>query len=65
VRRGPVGVKVLARENPLLAPKMVRESMSVREAWLKGRTGRKGGKGRDEGAGRLERRKVGGGFLRK
>ena len=53
------------RENPLLAPKVVRESMGVREAWLKGRTGRKGGKGRGEGAGRLERRKVGGCFLRK
>jgi len=66
VKRGPVTVKVLEKRNELLPPKVNNRSMSVRESWLKGRQGRPA-KGKKKGVlgGKMERKEVGRGFLRR
>ncbi|KAK3077692.1 hypothetical protein LTS18_009565 [Coniosporium uncinatum] len=66
VKRGPVTVKVLEKRNELLPPKANNKSRNIREAWLKGRQGRPV-KGQKTGVldGRMERREVGRGFLRR
>ncbi len=58
IKRGPVRVKVLEASNPSLPPPASKVSRHTREQWLQGRVGRKGKPA-------VERRKVGGGFLRK
>ncbi|KAF2270204.1 hypothetical protein CC78DRAFT_599597 [Lojkania enalia] len=37
VKKGPVNVHVLMQQNPLLAPKVNRNTKNIREQWLKGR----------------------------
>ncbi|KAF2086411.1 hypothetical protein K490DRAFT_57714 [Saccharata proteae CBS 121410] len=64
VKRGPVTVRVLEQQNKLLPPKISKGSRDLREKWLMGE--RKGkGKGKMAGIGGGERKKVGGGFLRR
>lgn len=58
MRRGPLRVKVLEHQNPSLPPRANRDGRSVREGWLAGKA-RKGSRAA------VERKKVGGGFLRK
>ncbi|OCK83542.1 hypothetical protein K432DRAFT_379404 [Lepidopterella palustris CBS 459.81] len=67
VKRGPINVRVLEKNNTLLAPKASLRSRSIREAWLKGRFAKKAagkGKSRFEDS-KMERKVVGGGFLRR
>lgn len=72
VKRGGVNVRVLEEQNELLASKVNQDTKNVRESWLKGRREGKGkGKGTSgKGANgkmrfqRMERKAVGGGFLR-
>ncbi|KAI9776270.1 MAG: hypothetical protein M1839_000504 [Geoglossum umbratile] len=58
VKRGPITVRVLESTNTVLAPKVVKATSSIRESWLVGRPGKNGHPS-------VERRKVGGGFLRR
>ena len=58
VMRGPITVRVLEPANKVLAPKVVKASSSIKQSWLAGRPGRNGHPS-------VERRKVGGGFLRR
>ncbi|KAH0544898.1 hypothetical protein FGG08_000978 [Glutinoglossum americanum] len=58
VRRGPVRVRVLESANEFLPPKVRKASSSIKQRWLAGRPGRNGHP-------QIERRKVGGGFLRR
>jgi len=66
VKKGSLNVRVLAQENVLLAPKVNRDTKNVREKWLKGRqTEKMQNKGRKKmQLKKMERRPVGGGFLR-
>jgi len=57
VRVGPVSVSVLEKFNRLLPPRADERSRAIREGWLEGR--------RVKGSGMFERKKVGGGFLRR
>ena len=57
IKVGPVNVSVLEKFNRLLPPKATSGGKSLREAWLVGRRG-KGGLA-------VERRKVGGGFVKR
>jgi hypothetical protein len=68
VKKGSLSLRVLQEQNERRAPKVNRESMSIREKWLKGRDREK--KKEPKKAKRkmefkkVERRTVGGGFLR-
>ncbi|KAL1649922.1 hypothetical protein SLS58_001298 [Diplodia intermedia] len=63
VKKGPVKVRVLEKGNKFLPPKTSTSgSRTVRDTWLQGRKMTEGRKGLFGG---LERRKLGGGFLRK
>ncbi|EKG18397.1 U3 snoRNA associated [Macrophomina phaseolina MS6] len=63
VKKGPVKVRVLEKGNKFLPPKVSNSgTKSVRDTWLQGRKTKEGKKGSFGG---LERRKIGGGFLRK
>ncbi|KAF4543144.1 U3 snoRNA associated [Lasiodiplodia theobromae] len=63
VKKGPVKVRVLEKGNKFLPPKVSTSgSRSVRDTWLQGRKMKEGKKGSFGG---LERKKIGGGFLRK
>ncbi|GME37688.1 U3 snoRNA associated [Neofusicoccum parvum] len=63
VKKGPVKVRVLEKGNKFLPPKVMSNgSKSVRDTWLQGRKIKETRKGSFGG---LERKKVGGGFLRK
>ncbi|KAF2676687.1 hypothetical protein K458DRAFT_321428 [Lentithecium fluviatile CBS 122367] len=64
--KGSVNVSVLAQQNALLAPKVNRNTTNIREHWLKGRQQEKRGKkAMSKGQfKKMERRAVGGGFLR-
>lgn len=63
VKKGPVKVRVLEKGNKFLPPKAVGSgSRSARDQWLQGRKVKETKKGSFGG---LERKKVGGGFLRK
>ncbi|KAF2497566.1 hypothetical protein BU16DRAFT_525212 [Lophium mytilinum] len=71
VKRGPVYMRVLAKPNELLSPKVNLASRGLREHWLRGREKGKG-KGADTKSKRkpqkpktMERKSVGGSFLRK
>jgi U3 small nucleolar RNA-associated protein 16 len=73
VKRGSINVSVLGKQNPLLAPKFNKATKNIREHWLKGRQqvkhnqakgGKAGKKGKPESLRKVERRTVGGGFLR-
>ncbi|KAF2180804.1 hypothetical protein K469DRAFT_741017 [Zopfia rhizophila CBS 207.26] len=66
VRKGPVNVHVLAKQNSLLPPKANRDTKHVREKWLKGKQAEKRGKNgrKDLEFRKIERRSTGGGFLR-
>ena len=57
-QRGSVKVRVMETSHGRLAPKVGKASKSLKESWLAGRQGRKG-------EGGFERRKIGGGFLRR
>ncbi|KAF1962038.1 hypothetical protein CC80DRAFT_488407 [Byssothecium circinans] len=66
VKKGSVNVSVLSKQNALLAPKVNKSTKNIREHWLKGRQQDKKAK---KGSGKvpfkkMERRPVGGGFLR-
>jgi U3 small nucleolar RNA-associated protein 16 len=67
VKKGSLNVHVLAPQNMLLAPKVNRDTKNIRERWLKGRQvdkiSAKGKKGKMQFR-RVERKSVGGGFLR-
>jgi len=67
VKKGSLNVHVLAPQNMLLAPKVNRDTKNIRERWLKGRQAdkisAKGKKGKIQFR-RVERKSVGGGFLR-
>jgi len=58
VKRGPITVRVLEPANEVLAPKIVKATSSIRQSWLAGRLGRNGQPS-------VQRRKIGGGFLRR
>ncbi|KAI9767986.1 MAG: hypothetical protein M1840_005298 [Geoglossum simile] len=58
VKRGPITIRVLEPANKVLAPKVVKASSSIKQSWLAGRPGRNGHPS-------VERRKIGGGFLRR
>ncbi|KAL8936366.1 MAG: hypothetical protein Q9216_004972 [Gyalolechia sp. 2 TL-2023] len=58
VRRGNVRIRVLEERQATLAPKVSKSSQMIRESWLAGRLGAKGRVV-------MERRKMGGGFVRK
>lgn len=58
VKKGNVRIRVLEDGPPILPPKISKTSQMIRESWLAGRTGRKGKP-------MMERRKVGGGFVRR
>ena len=58
VKRGSIKVRVLESNKSILAPRNSKTSMMLKESWLAGRRGRKGGV-------EIERRKIGGGFVRK
>ncbi|KAK7720625.1 hypothetical protein SLS57_005404 [Botryosphaeria dothidea] len=63
VKKGPVKVRVLEKGNKLLPPKVSNSgTKSVRDQWLQGRKAKEGKKGSFGG---LERKKLGGGFLRR
>ncbi|KAF2456295.1 hypothetical protein BDY21DRAFT_47627 [Lineolata rhizophorae] len=67
VKRGPVSVRVLDEQNPVLAPKADGAMRSVRERWLMGREGqgsRRGRKERRRPAANMERKGRKRGFLR-
>jgi len=67
VKKGSLSVHVLAQQNMLLAPKVNRDTRNIRERWLKGRqTDKHGMKGRTTKMRfqKVERRAIGGGFLR-
>lgn len=66
VKRGSVNVAVLAQQNALLAPKVNRDTKQIRERWMKGRQQEKTGKkvGSKVQFRRMERKAIGGGFLR-
>ncbi|KAA6411580.1 MAG: hypothetical protein FRX48_04860 [Lasallia pustulata] len=58
VKRGPVTVRVLEAQRQLLPPRASKTSKALKEAWLVGRRGA-------GGAAVVQRRKLGGGFVRK
>ena len=58
VQRGPVRVRVLEPQRQLLPPRASKTSKALKEAWLVGRRGA-------GGAVVVQRRKLGGGFVRK
>ncbi|KAL8999736.1 MAG: hypothetical protein Q9188_005818 [Gyalolechia gomerana] len=58
VRRGNVRIRVLEEKQATLAPKVSKASQMIRESWLAGRPGAKGRV-------MIERKKMGGGFVRK
>ncbi|KAH0556510.1 hypothetical protein GP486_005600 [Trichoglossum hirsutum] len=58
MKSGPFSIRVLESTSKSLAPRVGRVSSSVKQRWLAGRPGR-------NGRGGIERRKVGGGFLRR
>ncbi|KAL9025159.1 MAG: hypothetical protein Q9196_005972 [Gyalolechia fulgens] len=58
VRRGNTRIRVLEERQATLAPKVSKSSRTIRESWLAGRSGAKGRVV-------MERRKMGGGFVRK
>ena len=58
VKRGPVNVRVLEVQRQLLPPKASKTSKALKEAWLAGRRG-------PGGTRVVQRRKLGGGFVRK
>ena len=58
VKRGPVNVRVLEAERQVLPPKASKPSKALKEAWL---VGRRGAGGSDV----VQRRKLGGGFVRR
>ena len=66
VKRGNINVSVLSKQNALLVPKANRNTKNIREQWLKGRQqDKKAKKGAGKVSfGKMERRPVGGGFLR-
>ncbi|KAF2803611.1 uncharacterized protein BDZ99DRAFT_468140 [Mytilinidion resinicola] len=71
VKRGPIRMRVLAKPNELLTPKVNLGSRGLREHWLRGREKGKG-KGADKKSTRkpqkpkaMERKSFGGSFLRK
>lgn len=57
VRKGNVRIRVLEDRRAILPPKVSKQSQSIRESWLAGRSGAKG-------KAMMERRKMGGGFVR-
>ncbi|KAL8732703.1 MAG: hypothetical protein Q9181_003871 [Wetmoreana brouardii] len=57
IRKGNVRIRVLEDTKPVLPPKVSKSSQMIRESWLAGRLGYKGKV-------MMERRKVGGGFVR-
>lgn len=62
VRMGNVRIRVLEDQRAILPPRVSKASQSIRESWLAGRPGgRLGAKGKVM----MERRKVGGGFVRR
>ncbi|KAF2791898.1 hypothetical protein K505DRAFT_279804 [Melanomma pulvis-pyrius CBS 109.77] len=67
VKKGSLNVHVLGQQNMLLAPKVNRDTKNIREKWLKGRQAEKqlkGGRRQKMQFRKVERRAVGGGFLR-
>ncbi|KAL8721212.1 MAG: hypothetical protein Q9225_002061 [Loekoesia sp. 1 TL-2023] len=58
VRKGNVKIRVLEERQAILPPKVSKSSRTIRESWLAGRLGAKGRVV-------MERRKLGGGFVRK
>jgi hypothetical protein len=64
VKKGSLNVRVLEQQNALLGPKMNKDTRNVREKWLKGREVEKQKKGKNLKFKKVERRPVGGGFLR-
>ncbi|KAL8916699.1 MAG: hypothetical protein Q9208_008346 [Pyrenodesmia sp. 3 TL-2023] len=58
VRKGNVRIRVLEDRGAILPPKVSKQSQSIRESWLAGRPGAKG-------KAMIERRKMGGGFVRR
>lgn len=58
VKRGPVNVRVLESQRQFLPPRASKTSKALKEAWLFGRRG-------PGGAVVIQRRKLGGGFVRK
>lgn len=66
VKKGKLNVSVLAQRNALLAPKVNRDTKNIREHWLKGREAHRKGRGGRKAMTfkKMERRAVGGGFLR-
>jgi hypothetical protein len=66
VKKGKLNVHVLERQNKFIAPKVNSDSKNVREKWLKGRQNDRAFKKGKMVMGRtkVERRAVGGGFLR-
>ncbi|KAI9675436.1 MAG: hypothetical protein M1817_001340 [Caeruleum heppii] len=58
IRRDGVDIRVVEQPMKHLAPRSVQSSKSIKEGWLAGRTGRGGRMA-------FERRKMGGGFLRR
>ena len=58
VRKGNVRIRVLEEKQGRLAPKVSKSSQVIRESWLAGRPGAKGRV-------MMERRKMGGGFIRR
>ncbi|KAL8751316.1 MAG: hypothetical protein Q9184_006107 [Pyrenodesmia sp. 2 TL-2023] len=58
VRKGNVRIRVLEDRGAILPPKVSKQSQSIRESWLAGRPGAKG-------KAMMERRKIGGGFVRR
>ncbi|KAF2751312.1 hypothetical protein M011DRAFT_473806 [Sporormia fimetaria CBS 119925] len=65
LKRGKLNVHVLEQSNSVLGPKVNKDSRNIREKWLKGRQQekKKVGKGKMHFS-KMERRPVGGGFLR-
>jgi hypothetical protein len=75
IKRGPLHMRVLAKQNEFLAPKVDRRARNIREHWLghrateKKAAGRSQTKSKGKPKGRLdslklERKKIGGSFLR-
>ena len=57
IKRGPVNVRVLVVERSVLPPRASQPSKTLKETWLSGRRG-------GNGSGGVQRRKLGGGFVR-
>jgi hypothetical protein len=67
VKKGSLNVRVLGQQNPVLPPKVNRDTKGIREHWLKGREAKKrhaSGKKNKKQVTKMERAPFGGGFIR-